>query len=160
MDLMSRLQEFMASQLERLSEELAEKYGVSEDDLSDDVATFLRETYGPAVKAASAICSRERPVLLFIGRNDCAICQRCQPELERFLQDHEELDLVKLDYAQPEGLLYHMIKNETEGVLPMIAMIFHGHIGKIFTGECAHPEVYERCYRDLRSQGCQNIYAL
>jgi hypothetical protein len=160
MDLMSRVQDFMASQLERLSGELAEKYGVTEEELSDDVATFLRETYGPALEAATAICSREQPVVLFIGRKDCAICQRCQPELDRFLQDHEELDLVKLDYAKPEGLLYHLIQHEAKGMLPMIAMIFEGGIRKVFTGECLQPEAFERCYRDLRSEGCQNIYAL
>jgi hypothetical protein len=145
MDLMSRVQDFMASQLERLSGELAEKYGVTEEELSDDVATFLRETYGPALEAATAICSRE---------------QRCQPELDRFLQDHEELDLVKLDYAKPEGLLYHLIQHEAKGMLPMIAMIFEGGIRKVFTGECLQPEAFERCYRDLRSEGCQNISAL
>lgn len=159
MDLMSRVQEFMASQLERLSVELAKMYDVPAEEFSDDVDAFLRETCGPAVEAATAICSRERPVVLFIGREDCAICQRCQPVLARFLQDHEELDLVKLDYAKPEGLLYHMIHHEAKEMLPMIAIIFRGSIRKLFTGKCSQPEVYERCYRDMRSEGCQNIYA-
>ncbi|OPY53772.1 MAG: hypothetical protein A4E48_00605 [Methanosaeta sp. PtaU1.Bin060] len=160
MDLMSRMQEFMASQLERLSGELAMKYDVPAEEFSDDVDAFLRETYGPAVEAATAICQRERPVVLFIGREDCAVCQRCEPVLARFLQDHEELDLVKLDYAKPEGLLYHMIQHDAKGMLPMIAIIFRGGIRKLFTGECSSPEVYERHYRDLPSEGCQNIYAL
>lgn len=160
MDLMGRVKVFLASQLERLSEEPAEKYGVSKEELSDDMAAFLRETYGPALEAARAICRKERPVVLFIGRKGCAICQRCQPGLERFIQDHVELDLVKLDYAKPEGLLYHMIRHEAKGLLPMIAMIFEGRIRKVFTWECVQPDVYERCYRDLESGGCQNIYAL
>lgn len=155
MDLMSRVQEFMASQLKRLSEELAEKYGVPQEELCDEVTSFLMATYGPAQEAATAICNRERPAILFIGRKDCAICQRCQPELERFLQDHEELDLVKLDYSQPEGLLYHMIQHEENGMLPLIAMIFRGCIGAVFTGECVQPEVYERCYRDLRPKAAK-----
>jgi len=74
MDLMARVQGFMTLKKERLSEELAEKYGVSEDEVAGVVDSFLKDTYGPALKAAGAISGKENPVLLFIGRKECTIC--------------------------------------------------------------------------------------
>lgn len=160
MDLMSRVQGFMALKMKRLSEELAEKYGVPEEEVSDIVSGFLRDTYGPAVEIAESISSKKQPVMLFIGREGCAICQRSKPELDLFLQDHSDLEPVLLDYSRPEGLLYHMIQQGESGLLPLIAMIFQGDIRMVFTGQCIHPEVYERYYEGLRSQCSQNIYAL
>jgi len=142
----------------KLREELAWKYGVPEDELSDIVDSFLRDTYGPAIELARAIESKECPVLLFIGRKDCAICQRSLPALERFLQGHKELELVKLDYSDPKGLLYHMIQQQDRGMLPMIAMIFRGSIRMIFTGEGIQEEIYEKYFNELRSECSQNIY--
>ncbi|MCX6669606.1 MAG: hypothetical protein NTV25_07355 [Methanothrix sp.] len=160
MDLMARVQGFMTLKKERLSEELAEKYGVSEDEVAGVVDSFLKDTYGPALKAAGAISGKENPVLLFIGRKECAICQRSQPDLERFLENHRDLELIKLDYSQPEGLLYHMIQQHDKGMLPLVAMIFRGRIRMIFTGECIHATVYEKYYNELHSECSQNIYAL
>ena len=85
MNLIALVQGFMAAKQEQLSEELAEKYGVPVDEVAEIVESFLKDTYGPAEKLAEAIHSKERPVLLFIGRKDCAICQRSLPDLERFL---------------------------------------------------------------------------
>lgn len=158
MDLIARVQGFMAAKQEKLREELAEKYGVPEDELSDIVDSFLSDTYGSAIELAKAIKSKERPVLLFIGRKDCTICQRSLPVLERFLQDHKELELVKLDYSEAQGLLYHMIQQQDRGMLPMIAMIFRGSIRMLFTGEGIHEEIYEKYFNELRSECSQNIY--
>ncbi len=160
MDLIARVQGFMTGQRERLSKELATKYGVSPDEMAAIVDSFLKDTYGPALKIAETVSSEENPVLLFIGRKECAICQRSQPDLERFLQGHRELELVKLDYSQPEGLLYHMIQQQDKGMLPLITMIFRGRVHMIFTGECICAAVYEKYYNELRSECSQNIYAL
>jgi hypothetical protein len=160
MDLMSRVQGFMALKMKRLSEELAEKYGVPEEEVSDIVSWFLKYTYGPAMEIAESVSSKKQPVMLFIGREGCAICQRSKPELDLFLQDHSDLEPVLLDYSRPEGLLYHMIQQGESGLLPLIAMVFQGDIRMVFTGQCIHPEVYERYYEGLRSQCSQNIYAL
>jgi hypothetical protein len=160
MDLMARVQGFLTLKKVRLGEELAEKYGVPEDEVSGLVDSFLKDTYDPALKVAGAISGKVNPVLLFIGRKDCAICQKSQPDLERFLENHQDLELVKLDYSQPEGLLYHLIQQQNKGMLPLVAMIFKGQIRMIFTGESIHATVYERYYNDLRSECSQNIYAL
>ena len=103
---------------------------------------------------------KEHPVLLFIGRKDCTICQRSQPYLEKFLLDHKDLEGVLLDYSLPEGLLYHIILQHEEGMLPLIAMIFRGSIRMIFTGKCVHDAIYEKYYNDLRTECSQNIYAV
>ena len=52
------------------------------------VDSFLKDTYGPATRLAEAIHDKERAVLLFIGRKDCAICQKSRPILESFLSSH------------------------------------------------------------------------
>ena len=109
---------------------------------------------------AEAISRKDKPVLLFIWRKGCAICQKSKPELEKFIQAHSDIDLVTVEYSDPEGLLYHMINQEENGMLPMIAMIFQGNIKMVFTGECIHPEVYEKYYKDLLVECSQNIYAL
>ena len=57
-------------------------------------------------------------MLLFIGRKDCTICRRSEPILESFLSRHKDLELVKLDYSQPSGLLYHMIHSRGEWHAP------------------------------------------
>lgn len=158
MDLIARVQGFMVAKQEKLREELAEKYGVPEDELSDIVDSFLRDTYGPAIELAKAIKSKESPVLLFIGRGDCTICQRSLPSLEGFLRGHKEFELVKLDYSDAQGLLYHMIQQQDRGMLPMIAMIFRGSIRMIFTGESINEEIYEKYFNELRSECSQNIY--
>ena len=98
-------------------------------------------------------------VLLFIGRKDCNICKRSEPILESFISSHTDLQLVILDYCQPSGLLYHMIHNQKNGMLPLIAFILNGDIKKIFTGECVNTEVYERYYNDMLAECSQNIYA-
>ncbi len=150
----------MTVQQERLRKELAQKYGVPEDEVTGVVDSFLKDTYGPAQKMAEDISIKANPVLLFIGKKECQICQRSLPDLERFLMAHQDLEPVKLDYSQPEGLLYHIIQQQDKGMLPLIAMIFQGRIRMIFTGECLHATVYEKYYNDLRSESSQNIYAL
>ncbi len=148
MDLMDRVTGFMNSKLKSFSSELAEKYGVPVSEVEDNVSEFLANTYGPALNMAEAISRKDKPVLLFIWRKGCAICQKSKPELEKFIQAHSDLDLITVDYSDPEGMLYHMISQEETGMLPMIAMIFQGHIKMIFTGVCIHPEVYEKYYQE------------
>ena len=160
MDLMDHINGFMNTKLKEFSTELAEKYGVPENEVEDVVLGFLKDTYGPALNLAETVSRKDKPVLLFIWREGCAICQKSKPELERFLQAHSDIDLVMVEYSDPEGLLYHMINQKEHGMLPMIVMIFQGDIKMIFTGECVHPDVYEKYYKDLLVQCSQNIYAL
>jgi hypothetical protein len=159
MDLMARVQGFIAMKQKKLAEELAEKYRVSEDEVSEVVESFLSDTYGPAQKLAGDICGKEMPVLLFIGKKDCAICKRCLPDFERFLQEHKELEPIRIDYSQAEGLLYHMIQQQDKGMLPLIAMIAQGDIKMFFAGECIGREAYEKYYHDLHRECSQNLYA-
>lgn len=160
MDLMDHINGFMNSKLKDFSVKLAEKYGVPESEVEDSVSKFLADTYGPALNTAEEISKKDMPVLLFIWRNGCSICQRSKPELDKFAQAHPDIELIALDYSDPKGLLYHMINNEENGMLPMIAMIFQGKIKMVFTGVCIHPEVYEKYYKELRVECGQNIYAL
>ncbi|MHB8119680.1 MAG: thioredoxin domain-containing protein [Methanothrix sp.] len=159
MDLKAQVQGFMAKKQELLSDELSEKYGVPPEEVAGVVESFLADTYGPAISLAQAIADKEGVVLLFIGRKDCNICRRSEPILEDFLSRHKDLGLVKLDYSQPSGLLYHMIHNCEKGMLPLIAFIFRGAIRMIFTGECLHAAVYEKYYNEVQAECSQNIYA-
>jgi hypothetical protein len=159
MDLKAQVQGFMAKKEEQLSDELAEKYGVPLGEVAGVVNSFLKDTYGPAIRQAQAIDRMEGMVLLFIGRKDCTICRRSEPILESFLARHKDLELVKLDYCQPSGLLYHIIHNQEKGMLPLIAFIYQGVIRMIFTGECLHAAIYEKYYNDLLAECSQNIYA-
>jgi hypothetical protein len=97
-------------------------------------------------------------MLLFIGKKDCAICQKSRPILESFLSNHADLEGVLLDYTQSEGLLYHMINEEEKGMLPLIAFIFQGTMRMISCGECICTAVYENCYNELHAVCSQNIY--
>jgi hypothetical protein len=160
MDLMSRVERFMVQQQQRLSGSLAEKYGVPAEEVSDAVSLFLHDTYDPALRTAEQVARSEQPIALFIGRESCAICQRSYPELEKFLRNHPELQLMRLDYSSSEGLLYHMIAQEETGRLPLVAFIIKGRIGMLSTGVCVDSEGYESHYRELMSQCSQNIYAL
>jgi len=160
MHLKAQVQGFMARKEEQLSDELASKYGVPLAEVADVVNSFLKDTYEPAIRQAQAIDRMGgEMVLLFIGRKDCNICKRSEPILESFLTHHTDLQLVKLDYCQPSGLLYHMIHCQKNGMLPLIAFILNGAIKKIFTGECLNAEVYERYYNDMLAECSQNIYA-
>jgi hypothetical protein len=160
MDLNAQVQGFMARKEEQLSDELAQKYGVPLAEVADVVNAFLKDTYGPAIRQAQAIDHMgTKMVLLFIGRKDCRICKRSEPILESFLSRHTDLHLVKLDYCQPSGLLYHMIHSQKNGMLPLIAFILNGAIKKIFTGECLNTDAYERYYNEMLAECSQNIYA-
>ena len=154
MNLKAQVQGFMAKKEVQLSDELAEKYGVPPEEVAGVVNSFLKDTYGPAIRLAQDIDGKEGVVLLFIGRKDCNICRRSEPILESFLSCHKDLELVKLDYSQPSGLLYHIIHSQENGMLPLIAFIFQGAIRMIFTGECLHAAVYEKYYNECS----QNIY--
>jgi hypothetical protein len=159
MDLMARVQGFMVMKQKKLARELAEKYGVPEEEVSDVVESFLKDTYGPAQKLARDICNKERTVLLFIGKKDCNICKRCLPDIEHFLKEHKELEPIMLDYTQAEGLLYHMVQQQEKGMLPLIAMIAQGDIKLFFAGECIGQAAYEKYYHDLNRECSQNLYA-
>ncbi len=159
MDLKAQVRGFMAKKEKELCDELAEKYGVPLEEVSGVVESFLKDTYGPAINQAWTIDRMGEMVLLFIGRKDCNICKRSEPILESFVSHHTDLELVKLDYSQPSGLLYHMIHNQENGMLPLIAFIFNGAIRMIFTGECIHPSIYEKYYNEVQSECSQNIYA-
>lgn len=157
--LLDQLQDFMARKEEQLSEELSEKYGVPLEEVACVVQSFLKDTYGPAIRLAEELAGKNGPMLLFIGKKDCNVCRRCKPILDGFLSRHDELELVSLDYTQPEGLLYHIIVNQGTGMLPLIAFHLQGTIRMTFTGECSPLSVYEKCYGDILSECSQNIYA-
>jgi len=157
-DLIPLVDGFIAKKRDEMCRELTAKYVLSSDEASEIVSTFLDDSYGPAMALAEEIAKREGPVLLFIGRKDCAICQRCRPFLERFILEHKDLKSVILDYSQPEGLLYHLIHGEEKGMLPLIALIFRGKIMMKTCGECAAEHFYEKCYRDIREDCRQNLY--
>jgi len=158
MDLMAQVRGFMSKKQAQLCEDLAKKYGVSREEVAPAVDSFLNQTYGPAVRLAQDISRMDKMILLFIGREDCAICQRSKPILRGFLSEHNDLVLVEQDYSQPEGLLYHIIHDQKRGMLPMIAFICNGDIKMIFTGECLCAEAYEKFYYDMRAECCQNLY--
>lgn len=160
MDLMDHIKGFMNSKLKDFSAELAEKYGVPESEVEDSVSKFLADSYGPALNVAEELSKKDMPVLLFIWRKGCSICQKSKPELEKFIQAHSDIELVTVDYSDPKGLLYHMINQKEKGMLPMIAMISQGKIKMVYTGVCIHPEVYEKYYKELKVERGQNIYAL
>ena len=158
MDLNLKVQGFMARKQERLAQELAEKYGVPLNEVDDVVDSFLKDTYGPALRLAESIHDKEKVILLFIGKKDCAICQKSRPILESFLSNHTDLEGVLLDYSQSEGLLYHMINEEEKGMLPLIAFIFQGTMRMISCGECICTAVYEKYYNELQAECSQNVY--
>jgi len=149
MDLMDHVKGFLNSKHNRLSAKLADKYGVPVSDVEDDVSEFLANSYGPALNLAESISRKDKPVLLFIWRKGCAICQKSKPELEKFVQAHSDLDFIAVDYSDTEGILYHMINQEETGMLPMIAMISRGQIKMVFTGVCIHPDIYEKYYHEV-----------
>ena len=105
MNLIVLVQGFKAAKQEQLCEDQAEKHGVPVDEVAEVVESFLKDTYRQAENLAEVIQSKERPVLLFIGRTDCIICQRSPPYLEKFLLDHKDFEGVLLDYSLPEGLI-------------------------------------------------------
>jgi hypothetical protein len=152
MDLVSLFQADLDSQQDKFRKALAEKYGVPDEDLDRIISEFLSNTYGPALAVAEAISRSEKPLILFIGKEGCAICQRSLPKREIFLQDHQDISLVRLEYSEPSGLLYHAINQESNGALPLIALISGGSIMKVFTGECIHPEAYEEYYPAMSSR--------
>jgi len=157
-DLIPLADGFIAKKRDEMCRELTAKYLLSTDEALEIVSTFLEDSYGPAMALAEEIAKREGPVMLFIGRNDCTICQRCRPVLERFIVEHRELQSVILDYSQPEGLLYHLIHWVDNGMLPLIAFISKGKIMMKTCGECAAEQVYEKCYRDIKDECRQNLY--
>lgn len=158
MDLIAQVQGFMAKKQSQLCEDLAKKYGVPREEVAVAVNSFLEDSYGPALLLARDICSMDRMVLLFIGRKDCAVCQRSRPIVQSFLRGHNDLELVDQDYSQPQGLLYHIIHNQEKGMLPLVAFICRGEVKMIFTGECLCQEDYEKCYYSMRAECCQNLY--
>jgi hypothetical protein len=160
MNLIVLVQGFKAAKQEQLCEELAKKYGVPVDEVAEVVGSFLKDTYGPAERLAEVIQSKERPVLLFIGRKDCIICQRSQTYPEKFLLEHKDLEGVLLDYSLPEGLIYP--HNPAAGGKDA-ALDCHDLPGlnrMIFTGKCVRDAICEKNYNDLRTECSQNIYAV
>jgi hypothetical protein len=157
--LLDLMQDFMARKEEQLSEELGEKYGVPPEEVADVVQSFLKDSYGPAVGLMEHLAAKGGPMLLFVGKKDCAVCCRCKPIIEDFISRHGELVMIALDYSQPEGLIYHVLVRQATGMLPLIAFIVDGQLKLSFTGECSALSVYERCYSDILSGCSQNIYA-
>lgn len=157
--LLHLMQDFMAIKEEELSQELGEKYSVPPEEVADVVRSFLKDSYGSAMRMVDALAAKSGPLLLFIGKKDCAVCCRCEPIIEAFLSRHKEMEMVAVDYSQPEGLLYHIMVSQQAGMLPLIAFIIEGQLRLSFTGECSALSVYERCYGDIFSECSQNIYA-
>lgn len=158
MNLSKNAQEFMAKKHHQLSRELAEKYDIPPEEVAGVVQSFLDDSYGPAVRLAEKLSGKSGALLLFIGKRDCSVCERCKPILRDFLSRHDEIEVAKLDYAEPEGLFYHIINGKDGGRLPMIAFIFRGEIRMVFTGDCSSVDVYERCYKRIISE--QKVRAL
>ena len=158
-NLLDLMQDFMAKKEEQLSEELGGKYGVPPEEVAEVVRSFLKDSYEPAIGMMEQLAAKSGSMLLFVGKKDCAVCCRCKPIIEDFLSRHEELEMVALDYSQPEGLLYHILVRQSTGMLPLIAFIVDGQLRLSFTGECSALSVYERCYSDILSGCSQNIYA-
>jgi hypothetical protein len=158
MNLSKTAQEFVAKKHHQLSSELAEKYDIPPEEVAGVVQSFLDDSYGPAVRLAEKLSGKSGALLLFIGKRDCSVCERCKPILKDFLSKHDEIEVAKLDYAEPEGLLYHIINSKEGGCLPMIAFIFQGEIRMAFTGECSSDDDYERCYKRIISE--QKVSAL
>ena len=152
MELMGCVKDYLTKELRRFTEELAEKYGVPAHEIEGDVSEFLEDKYGPAKRLAVMIFRTNQPSILFIGQENCTICRRCRPELETFLMRHKDMQFFKIDYSEPEGLLYHMTQPGDGGLLPMIALIFEGSIRMVYTGECVLPDVYENYYINLKSE--------
>ena len=90
------------------------------------VNSFLKDTYGPAIRLAQAIDRMGENGAALYRQKRLQHLQRSEPILESFLSRHKDLELVKLDYSQPSGLLYHMIHSQENGMLPLIAFIFQG----------------------------------
>ena len=160
MDLKSRVKDYFSSKLQRLSADLVSKHGMTRDEAEGVVRDFLKETYGPAEGLARELSLEENPVVIFIGKVDCAVCRKSKPALLKFLRTHPELKLISIDYSDPRGLLYHILQDGDRGPLPMIAMIYKGSVKAVVTGECIHQETYERCYGSFGPNGSQNIYAI
>lgn len=155
MDLMDRVQNFLVKQHEKLLNDLLDKYGIPPDEhgeYEEVVSRFLEETYGPAEKLAESICKIEQPAILFIGEKDCPICQNSQRELDLFINFHKDVKLVRIDYLKPQGMLCHMINREDfDGLLPIIAVLYRGCLKKVWSGEIITPDVYEMYYNTLQS---------
>ena len=159
MDLMIHVHRFLDEKQRTMSRDLAEKYGVPEEDVRDAVSGFLGDTYGPALELAAEISGIKKPVMLFVHKADCAVCKRSLPVLDEFVKKHHDIILMKVDYSDPAGVIYHMLSHDDKGLLPLIAMIYNGSIGMVYNGECIHSEIYEKSYVSLRAGCGQNIYA-
>jgi hypothetical protein len=152
MNLLKLTSEFMARKQDQLSRELGEKYDIPPEEVAGVVQSFLDDSYEPALRLAEKLTGKSGVLLLFIGKTDCRVCERCKPILRDFLSRHEEIEVAKLDYTEPEGLLYHIINSNEGGRLPMIAFIIQGEIRMVFTGECSSAGVYEKFYGGIISE--------
>jgi len=151
---MGLVQEFITQKRARLRTTLAAKYGLSSeemDEVQEAVDLFLEKNYGPAVSLAEEISKIQQPVVLFIGREDCAICQESKPLVTKFVQDHGDVRFVKLDYSDPAGRMYHILHQEDRGLLPLTALIYRGCVRMLFTGQPVSSETYESYYHALGS---------
>ncbi|MBN1322859.1 MAG: hypothetical protein JW986_02505 [Methanotrichaceae archaeon] len=158
MELLNKVQEYLEVQQEKLQGELAAKYALPQDEADElriAVTRYLDKTYGPAIDLARYICGRKGTVVLFIGREGCEICHDSQFGLDRFISEHGDVELVKVSYSDPAGLLYHLIHGDEGGLLPLIAMIRTGHLNMTFTGVRLLPEVYEKYYSSLSPVRCE-----
>ncbi|NYT02940.1 MAG: hypothetical protein GKC10_09335 [Methanosarcinales archaeon] len=164
MQLTGLVQEFLAQNRDRLRSMLAAKYGISSEEMDEvraAVDRFLEKNYGAAVSLAEEISEMQQPVMLFIGREDCAICQESKPAVLRFAGDHREVRLVKLDYSEPAGRMYHILHQEDKGLLPLTALIYRGCVRMLFTGKPVPSETLESYYRALKSGSPDhNVFAL
>ena len=141
-----KVQEFLSKQQKKLME----KYATLRDEeveLGGVVSRFLETTYTNALELAETISLEKRPVILFIGIEDCPICKKGRVELDELKRSHAEVEIFILDYNEdPSGLLYHMIEDgDLGGPLPLIAMIHDGCLRQVWRGEVVTGEEYERC---------------
>jgi hypothetical protein len=102
------------------------------------------QRYGPAITFADQIGDCVSPSVLFIWKEDCQICKRIWPILEESLRDRPYVRLWKINYADPAGLLYHIL-HSGDGLLPLIAIIKNGQVVLLKTGEVVPQKVYEVC---------------
>ncbi|HOT07229.1 MAG: hypothetical protein A4E45_01130 [Methanosaeta sp. PtaB.Bin039] len=150
MELKAQVQEFLKAQSRTVKGELASKYGVPPEELEEVAAGILETTFGPALMLARQIESHPGAVLLFIGRQDCPICSDDRPVVEAFLSSHRGVRREIRDYTEPEGLIYHMLNREDQGMLPLIALISGGQVAMLHTGKRLTQEDLERGYHALQ----------
>lgn len=149
MELGSRIREFLVSRRRKLRAELESRYGVPPEEMDGLVDRVIDQTYRKALALAEEISCMKRPVLLFIWQSACPICRDSHPEFAQFSENHPEILPISLDYSKAEGLIYHILNQEDDGMLPLISLISNGELKMMSIGRRVTLEMYESIYSSL-----------